>query len=166
MAVSYGMPQHNALLVLEQYQTWKAHLYCPVFAGAWIWRLQELLAIVTSFTKRSNLKELPQKLRSRSSQPFKCFSSDVGRRFYCLKRWNGKGVSREGTFACACLGKADRITCCVPLRVITYWQTLEVYVWLNAQACPCECHSYGNPMGNGMGWDGTAHICISHETQK
>jgi len=26
-----------------------------------------------------------------------------------------------------------------------------------------QCHSYGNPMGN-IPWDGTAHICISHET--
>jgi len=35
----------------------------------------------------------------------------------------------------------------------------------DTQACPWECHSYGNPMGN-VPWDGTAHICISHETQK
>jgi len=28
------------------------------------------------------------------------------------------------------------------------------------QACPLECHSCGNPVG----WDVTAHICISHET--
>ena len=33
----------------------------------------------------------------------------------------------------------------------------------NYQACPWEWEAHGK---RPMGWDGTAHICISHETQK
>ena len=36
---------------------------------------------------------------------------------------------------------------------------------MHKQACPWEWDSYGNPMGN-VPLDGTAHICISHGTQK
>jgi len=35
---------------------------------------------------------------------------------------------------------------------------LRKLFYANSQACPCECHSYGNPMGN-VPWDGTGINC-------
>ena len=57
---------------------------------------------------------------------------------------------------------------CLLLSLIRldFIQTTNIIRFANEmQACPWECRSYGNPMGN-VPWDGTAHICISHETQK
>jgi len=56
----------------------------------------------------------------------------------------------------------------IHVYLVTCWRGTYSSVGMlkvHLQACPWECHSYANPMGN-VPWDGTAHICISNGTQK